>query len=484
MIENGIPSIDILSEEAMASLRAGWRRLMGDIGIEFQHQPALDLFAAAGQRVEGSVVKFDSDFVDEAVAKAPSEFQMLARNPDRSVRIGGDAMVFITGQGSPFIREGATRRDARLDDFHRLCKLAQSFDQLDSAGGIPCEPLDVDPDVRHLDMQHALITLTDRMYMGSQISLPAARDSLSMAAIVAGGRDELDRTPRLFSIANANSPLRFDERMSDAIVEYASAAQPVVITPFLLMGAMSPVTVPAALVQQIAEALAGLCLAQLVREAAPVILGSFLSNTDMQSGAPGFGGPESAQGLLCTGQIARSLGLPWRAGGGFLTSSPVPDAQAAYEGHNVMTFAFLAGANFVPHAAGWLESGLSVGYEKFVIDIEMLRVLIEEFKPLEVDEDSIAFDAHREVGHGGHFFGAAHTLTRFRDCFYRPLVSTTENFELWEERGAKDAAVRAAEIASSVLEAYEEPPFDGAIREELDRFVSSRRGEISSGAAT
>ena len=406
----------------------------------------------------------------------------------RGTRIGPctsvvTATVFITAQGSPFVRDGDTRRDATLEDFHRFCKLAQAFDEFDSAGGIPCEPVDVDPDIRHLVMQLALITLTDRIYMGSQISEPAAHDSLAMAAIVAGDRDELERVPRVFSIANANSPLRFDERMSDAIVAYASAAQPVVVTPFLLMGAMSPVTVPAALVQQIAEALAGICLAQLVREGAPVILGSFLSNTDMQSGAPGFGGPESAQGLLCTGQIARALRLPWRAGGGFLTSSPVPDAQAAFEGHNVMTFAMLAGANFVPHAAGWLESGLTVGYEKFVIDLEMLKVLIREFRPLDVDEASLAFDAHEEVGHGGHFFGAAHTLTRFRDCFYRPIVSTTENFEVWQERGSRDAAARATEVAAKTLDAYDEPVLDGAIREELDRFVSERRAEIERGKA-
>jgi trimethylamine--corrinoid protein Co-methyltransferase len=259
---------------------------------------------------------------------------------------------------------------------------------------------------------------------------------------------------------------------------YAEAGEVNVITPFLLMGAMAPVSTPAALVQQTVEALAGLCLTQLVRPGAPVILGSFLSHTDMQSGSPGFGGPESALGLLCSGQIARRFGLPWRAGGGFLTSSQLPDAQAAYEGMNTMLPAFLAGANYVEHAAGWLESGLVASFEKFIVDIEMLRVLREDFTPLEVDEASLAFDAHAEVGYGGHFFGAAHTLERFRDCFYRPLLSSTENFERWQKRGGQDAVERAARIWQESLERYEEPPLDPATREQLEEFVTRRRVEL------
>jgi trimethylamine--corrinoid protein Co-methyltransferase len=282
----------------------------------------------------------------------------------------------------------------------------------------------------------------------------------------------------VYAVVNANSPLRFDTRMIEAMMVYAEAGEVNVITPFLLMGAMAPVSTPAALVQQTVEALAGLCLTQLVRPGAPVILGSFLSHTDMQSGSPGFGGPESALGLLCSGQIARRFGLPWRAGGGFLTSSQLPDAQAAYEGMNTMLPAFLAGANYVEHAAGWLESGLVASFEKFIVDIEMLRVLREDFTPLEVDEASLAFDAHAEVGHGGHFFGAAHTLERFRDCFYRPLLSSTENFERWEKRGGQDAVERAARIWQESLERYEQPPLDPATREQLEEFVTRRRAEL------
>jgi trimethylamine--corrinoid protein Co-methyltransferase len=250
-----------------------------------------------------------------------------------------------------------------------------------------------------------------------------------------------------------------------------------VITPFLLMGAMSPVSIAAALAQQIAEALAGIALAQLVRPGCPVVFGSFLSNTDMQSGSPSFGTPESAVGLLCTGQIARRFGLPWRSGGG-LTSSQTVDAQAAYEAVMTMLPTMLAGPNFVMHAAGWLESGLVSCYEKFIVDVEILRMLYAQFSPLEVSDETLAFSAHEEVGAGGHFLGAAHTLERFRTCFYRPLLSSTENYERWSRKGGRDAAARATEIWQRTLAEYEEPRMDDALRGELTEFVARRRAEL------
>jgi trimethylamine---corrinoid protein Co-methyltransferase len=327
-------------------------------------------------------------------------------------------------------------------------------------------------------MQLALLTLTDKPYGGSQVSLTGAIDSLEMARMVFGGDDALAREPALYTVVNANSPLLYDERMLDSLLAYAAAGQPAIITPFLLMGAMSPVSIPSALVQQTAEGLAGVAFAQLVRPGTPVVLGSFLSHTDMQSGSPGFGGPESAVGLLATGQIARRLGLPWRSGGGSLTSSQVPDAQAAYEGLNTMLPAFLAGANFVMHTAGWLESGLVSCYEKFIVDLEIVRTLREEFTPLEVDEASLAYGAHQEVGHGGHFLGAEHTLERFRECFYRPLLSSTENFERWIRKGGSDSAERATAVWQAALERYEQPPMDSALREQLEEFVARRRREL------
>src|SRR3954451_21330384 len=477
MFVNKMPRYEILSEEAMATLDRGWRRIVSEIGVEFILPEAVDVFAKAGQKVDGDNVKLDPDFVLEQVAKAPSEFDVQARNPEHTVHIGGDHMVFASVYGPPFIREGDVRRDATMQDFERLCMLSQAFEELDSAGGTICEPNDRPLDSRHLDMVFALQTLTDKPYMGSVTSGPNAADTVRMTEMLFGGREAIEQTPAVISLINVNSPLRYDDRMLAAMFEYVRAGQPVVLTPFLLMGAMSPVSVPASLVQQMAEGLAGIALAQLLRPGCPVVFGSFLSNTDMQSGSPSFGTPESAVGLLCTGQIARSFGLPFRSGGG-LTSSQTVDAQASYEALMTMLPTFLAGTNWVMHSAGWLESGLVSCYEKFVVDIEILRMLQEEFTPLEIDEASLAFDAHLEVGQGGHFLGAAHTLERFRDCFYRPLLSSTENFERWNRLGERDATARAGEIWRERLEQYEPPAIDPELRQELADYVTRRRKEL------
>jgi trimethylamine--corrinoid protein Co-methyltransferase len=470
-----MPRYEILSEDAMETLDRGWRRIVTELGIEFMLPEAVELFRAAGQTVEGdNLVKLDPEFILEQVAKAPREFELIARNPERSVHIGGDHMVFASVYGPPFVREGDVRRDATMADYENFVKLSQSFPELDSPGGTIVEPNDTPLDSRHLDMVYALQTLSDKPYMGSVISGPNALDTIQMGAILFGG---LPDSPVSISLINCNSPLRWDDRMLSAMVEYNRANQAVVMTPFLLMGAMSPVSIPATLVQQLAEALSGIALCQLVQPGCPVVFGSFLSNTDMQSGSPSFGTPESAIGLLCTGQIARRYGLPFRSGGG-LTASQTADAQSAYEALMTLLPTFLAGTNFVMHSAGWLEGGLVSSYEKFIVDIELLRMLRHEFTPLEIDEASLAFGAHEEVGAGGHFLGAAHTLERFRDCFYRPLLSSTENFERWSRNGGKDAAERAGEIWRKTLDEYEEPPIDEAVRAQLQEFVVRRRAEL------
>jgi trimethylamine--corrinoid protein Co-methyltransferase len=473
---NKMPRYEILSEEAIDTLDRGWRRIVSELGIEFLHEGALDVFRQAGMEVEDKNVKLDPDFVLEQVAKAPREFDLQARNPDRSVHLGGDHMVFSAVYGCPFIREGIERRDATMNDFENLVKLAHAFPQLDTPGGTICEPNDRPLDSRHLDMVYALMTLSDKPFMGSVTSGPNAADTIAMAEMVFG-RESMEETPCVISLINVNSPLRYDDRMLSALLEYVRANQPVIVTPFLLMGAMSPVSVAATLAQQMAEAMAGIALTQLIRPGCPVVFGSFLSNTDMQSGSPSFGTPESAIGLLCTGQIARHFGLPWRSGGG-LTSSQTVDAQASYEAMMTMLPTMLAGANYVMHAAGWLESGLVSCYEKFIVDIEILRMLHEEFTPLEVDEEALAFSAHQEVGAGGHFLGAVHTLERFRECFYRPLLSSTANYERWNRDGGKDAAARASDIWRKTIEEYEEPAMDEGLRAELKAYVDRRREEL------
>lgn len=477
MFRNTMPRYEVLSQDAMQQLDKGWRRLVTEIGVQFDSERARELFQKAGQKVDGETVFLDPDFVLEQVAQAPREFDVRARNPEHDIHIGGDAMAFGAVYGPPFVREGEVRRDATLDDFHRFTRLAQSFGILDSAGGVICEPNDTPLDSRHLDMTYALQTLTDKVYMGNVVSGVNARDTLAMSEILFGGREAIEQDPVTISLINCNSPLRWDARMLEAQFEYSGANQAVVLTPFILMGAMSPVTVPAALVQQMAEALSGIALSQLIRPGCPVVFGSFLSNIDMQSGSPTFGTPESGIGLLCTGQIARSFGLPFRSGGA-LTSSQVPDAQAGYEALMTMLPTFLAGANWVMHSAGWLEGGLVAGYEKFVVDVELLRMMQAEFTPLEIDEGSLAFDAHQEVGHGGHFLGAAHTMERFRTCFYRPLLSSSENYERWMRNGGHDAAARASRIYQERLAEYEPPPLDDAVRQELEEYVTRRRREL------
>ena len=470
--------VEALSDEALALLDGGWRRIVSEIGIEFLHPRALELFRSAGQRVEDEKVFFDPDFIAEQVALAPSSFTLHARNPARDVVLGGEHMVFVPVQGPPYVRRGDERRVAGIEDFEDFCRIAQALDDFDSAGGLPCEPSDIPVEARHLDCVRALLTLTDKPFQGSQISAIAAADSLALGEIVFGS-EALSTRACMYTNVNANSPLRWDDRMLDALLGYAHAGQAVVLTPFLLMGAMSPVSLPAALAQQLAETLTGIALVQLVRPGCPVVMGGFLSATDMQSGAPTFGGPESMLGVLASGQLARQWQLPWRSGGGALTSSPAVDAQAAYEGMATMTAAFMAGANLVLHTGGWLESGLVASFEKLIVDLDIVRTLRGAFTPLEVDEVSLAFDAHLEVGHGGHFFGCAHTMERFRDCFQRPLLATTANFEAWQEAGAPDANTRAGAIWADIVAHAEPPPLDDDVRGAIDAFVERRTVELT-----
>jgi len=477
MFVNRMPRYEILSADSMATLDRGWRRIVSEIGVEFMKPEALELFRAAGQEVDGDNVKFDPDWILQQVAKAPREFDIQARNHDNDVHIGGDHMVFSSVYGPPFVRAGAVRRDGTLEDYRNFARLAQSYAVIDSVGGVVAEPNDAPLDSRHLDMLYATMTLTDKIYMGNVVSGGNARDTIAMSEILLGSRDSIEQTPACISLINCNSPLRWDDRMLDAQFEYSAANQPVVLTPFLLMGAMSPVTIPSALAQQIAEALTGIALSQLIRPGCPVVFGSFLSNIDMQSGSPQFGTPESAMGLLCTGQIARHFGLPFRAGGG-LNSSQVPDAQAGYESLMTLLPTFLAGTNFVMHSAGWLEGGLVSCFEKYVIDVQLLEMLHKEFTPIEITDEDLAFEAHLEVGHGGHFLGAMHTMERFRTCFYRPFLSSSDNFERWTRNGAKDTAARATDLYLKRLEEYEQPPLDDGIREQLEDYVLRRRAEL------
>ena len=478
MLTNEMPRYEPLSAEALATIHAGWKRLGKEVGVQFDNEQALQLFRTAGQTVDDDgTVRFDPDFLLAQAAKAPATFEMIARNPARNLRVGGDDMIFCAVQGPPFVRRDGERRDGTMADFDDLLRLVQMTDNLDTPGRNVLEPNDVPLDSRHLLRVLSMIRLTDRVWAGEPSSGEAAADCLHMAELVHGAEAMQSGTPVIFANCNVNSPLRFDARMLDGILNYGAAGQAIIITPFLLMGAMAPVSTPAALVQQTLESLAGVALVQLVRPGTPCVMGSFLSSTDMKTGSPAFGGPESAFGLYASGQIARDLNLPWRSGGGTLTSSPLPDYQAGYEAMNTLLSAFLAGANVCWQSAGWLEGGLVTSFEKFIADTEILDLLVHQFTKVELTEADLAFDAHVEAGHGGHFFGTQHTLERFRDCFWRPTIASTENNDRWIKSGRMDHADRANGRWHEVLESYEQPALDTGTEAALIEFVARRAAE-------
>jgi trimethylamine--corrinoid protein Co-methyltransferase len=482
MIINPLPHFEYLPAEDIETIHQYSLKLLAELGLEFLHPEAVALLEAAGAEVvnrETGHLRLPRELVLDNIAKAPSEFTLYARNPANNVVLGGRNIVCAPMYGSPFVHsldEG--RRGAVLKDFQNFVKLAQVTPQIHCAGGTVVEPEDEPQETRHLDMVYTLMTLSDKTYMGSVTSAANGRDTIEMAALAFGGKEAIAKKPVLLALVNVNSPRRYDTRMLEALLEYAKARQAVIVTPFILAGAMSPVALGGTLIQQNAEALAGVALTQLVNSGTPVIYGSFLSNTDMQSGSPAFGTPESAKALFVSAQLARRYHLPFRSGGG-LTSSKLPDAQAAYEATMGYWPTFLAGTNFVLHAAGWLESGLVSSYEKFVLDVEQLRIMEQFFTGIPLDEEGIAWDAHVEVAPGGHFLGAEHTMRHFRTAFYRPLVSDLTNYERWHQKGALSADQRASRLWKKWLMDYEQPPVDPGVDESLREFIKRRKVEIN-----
>ena len=475
MLINTMPRYEILSEEDMATLDKGWRRIVSELGIEFLSDEAVGLFRDAGQTVEDQVVKLDPEFVLEQVAKAPREFDLQARNPERSVHLGGQHMVFSAVYGCPFVREGIERREATYADFENLVRLSQAFPQLDSPGGTICEPNDKPLDSRHLDMVYALLTLSDKPFMGSVTSGPNAADTIAMAEIVFG-RESLEQTPAIISLINVNSPLRYDDRMLAALLEYAKAGQPCIVTPFLLMGAMSPVSVPATLAQQMAEALAGIALVQLVRPGCPVVFGSFLSNTDMQSGSPSFGTPESAVGLLCTGQIARSFGIPWRSGGG-LTASQSVDAQAAYEAMMTMVpTCSPARTTSCTRPAGSSRGSL------LLREVHRRRRDPAHAAPPVLAARGERGDARVRRARRGAPRRALPRCGAHARALPRVLLPAAplldRELRAVEPKRRQGRGRTSDRVWQRTLEEYEEPPLDEAVREQLQEFVDRRRTEL------
>ena len=478
-IDRRIPCFEVLDTEALELIEYNADTVLEEIGIEFRDFPrALKLWRDAGADVDGERVRFPRGLCRSLVqATAPREYTQHARNPRRSTIIGGARTVLVPAYGSPFVQDlDQGRRYATIEDFRNFVKLAYMSPGLHHSGGTICEPVDLPVNKRHFDMIYSHIKYTDKPFMGSVTHPERAEDTLAMARLLFG-EDFVPRKTVLTSLINANSPLAFDATMLGAATVYAENNQATVISPFLLAGAMSPVTAAGTLTQILAEALAGMAYIQLVRPGAPVVFGSFAAAVSMQSGAPTFGTPEPSLVLYGAGQLARRLGVPFRSGGG-LCASKLPDAQAAYESANTVQTAALAGVNFMLHAAGWLEGGLAMGYEKFILDADQANMIAVLLKGVDMSENGQAMDALREVGPGSHFLGAAHTQANFETAFYRSAVADSNSFEQWQQEGSLDAAQRANAIWKRMLEEYEAPPLDPAIDEALLEFMRRRKSEF------
>ncbi len=478
-IQRNIPQVDILDEQALVLIEENADQVLEEIGIEFGGFPeALDLFSRAGASVEGERVRFPRGMCREIIrASAPAEYTQHARNPERSTIIGGDRTVLVPAYGPPFVRsmdEG--RRYATIEDFRNFVKLAYMSPGLHHSGGTLCEPVDLPVNKRHFDMVYSHIKYSDKPFMGSVTAPERAQDSVDMAGIVFGEDFVKDNTV-MTSLINANSPMTFDATMLGAAKVYAENNQATVISPFILAGAMSPVTVAGTATQILAEALAGMTFVQLVRPGAPVVFGTFASAISMQSGAPTFGGPEPSLVLYTAASLARRLGVPFRSGGG-LCASKVPDAQAAYESANTLQTAAMAGVNFMLHTAGWLEGGLVMGYEKFMMDADQANIIARLLEGVDLSENGQAMDALRETGPGQHFLGTSHTQANFESAFYRSTIADNNSFEQWQEEGEKDAVARANEQWKAKLAEYQEPPIDPAIDEALLAFIDRRKNEF------
>ena len=473
-----IKPFELVGDEGLALLEENADTILETVGIDFKDYPtALELLANAGANVDGERVRFPRGLCRQIVSEnAPSTYVQHARNEERSVRIGGDATVFAPNYGSPFVHDlDNGRRYATLEDFENFVKLAYRTPSIHHSGGTVCEPVDVPVNKRHLDMIYAHLRYSDKPFMGSVTAGERAEDSIELARIAFGG-DLADRTV-MTSLINAASPLTWDATMLAAAEAYAAANQACIITPFILAGAMAPVTAAGVAAQTLAEALAGMTFVQLVRPGAPVVMGSFASSMSMQTGAPTFGTPEPAVVLYTVAALARRLGVPFRSGGS-LSASKVPDAQAAYESAATLLPTVMGGVNFVLHAAGWLEGGLSIGYEKFVLDADQLGMMEVFAKGIDLSENGQALSAIIDNGPGQHFLGTAHTLANFESAFYRSAVADNASFEQWEEEGSLDAAARANAIWKQQLADYEPPPIDPAVDEELRAFIDKRKAEM------
>lgn len=469
----------LISDDQLESIHLASLRVLKEIGVDVLHDEARRIMKAHGADVrDGSErVRFDSDMILELISHAPAEFTLHARNPAHNVRFGGNNLVISQMASAPNCSDlDRGRRPGNQADYRNFLKLAQMHNILNTTGGYPVEPVDIHPSVRHLECIRDLATLTDKVFHIYSLGKERNVDGIEITRIARGiSREQMIAEPSVYTIINTNSPLKLDVPMMEGIIQMSSMGQVVIVTPFTLSGAMAPVTIAGALVQQNAEALSGLAFTQMVRKGAPVGYGGFTSNVDMKSGAPAFGTPEYMKAQLIGGQLARRYNIPYRTSN--VCAANAVDAQAAYESVFSLWGAIQGGANFILHGAGWLEGGLRCSYEKMILDIDMLQMVAEFLTPLDLSEEALAIDAIRDVGPGGHFFGTQHTQDRYKNAFYSPIISDWRNFETWAEAGSPTAVEKANRVWKERLASYEEPWMDPSIREELNAFVDKRKAE-------
>jgi trimethylamine---corrinoid protein Co-methyltransferase len=478
-LERNIPPYSVLGDADLAILERNADTILEEIGIDIKDDPdTIAIFVKAGATADGDRVRFPRGMCREIIQKnAPSIFTQYARNPGNNVVIGGNNTVLVPAYGSPFVysREGG-RRYATIEDFRNFVKLAYMADSLHHSGGTICEPVDLPVNKRHYDMVYSHIKYSDKAFMGSVTHPQRAEDSVSMAKILFGD-DFVEENCVMVNLINANSPMTFDNTMLGALKVYAQHNQATMVSPFIVAGAMSPVTVAAVAAQSLAEGLCGMALAQLVRPGAPVIYGNFVSSMSMQSGAPTFGSPEASLILNCGAALARRLGVPFRSAGGF-TASKVSDAQAAYEAANTLQQGLIAGVNFMLHTAGWLEGGLAMGYEKFVMDCDQAAMMAVYAGGVDMSANGQAMDALAEVGPGQHFLGCNHTQANFKTAFYRSTIADNNSYEQWVEDGKQDAEQRAEKVYKEMLASYTAPELDPDIDARLIAFMAEKKASF------
>ena len=473
------PPVELVSRDELESIHEAALQVLGEIGMDVMHAEAKALLKDAGADVDSRSdrVRFDPALVESKIGLAPKNFTLHARNPERNVEIGGAHVAFCSVASTPnsFDREGG-RRPGNHHDFQNFVRLGQTLDAVHVWGGYPVEPVDIHASVRHLTALFDMLTLSDKPIHAYSLGRERIVDGMEMARIARGIDEEtFEREPSLFTVINSSSPLRLDTPMLEGVLQMARRNQIVVLTPFTLAGAMAPVTLAGALAQQHAEALAGLVIAQTARSGSPFVYGGFTSNVDMKSGAPAFGTPEYMKTAIIGGQLARRLGLPYRSSNANAANSL--DAQAAYESVFSLWGAIMGGVNLMMHAAGWMEGGLQASFEKMMLDADLLDMVAEFLRPTKVDVEELALEAMREVGPGGHFFGAAHTQSRYRDAFFAPMISDWRNYESWREAGSPTAYDKAERLYKARLAGFEPPSIEPERREALEAFVARRKAE-------